>query len=349
MEAVEVVRQVPYLAIAHSDAGSKFAYSPPMNQNTTKFKDDVSRTFTGPRTVLSLLSTATASQGKILSIAAPYNHSSYSIGFYGPIVQCETANRSTVILIDNFLDEMMAEPMGTAKAAESAYFAFVPARNASGNLIALSEQRLQEPSNATNELWFTFERFVVDAAGSKDTTRLHQVCYLYNSTYGLQLEWDKGIQNIKGSYQVREKIWFPQDKLGDVSNLAQHAYSALFWSITDQVVGSFTWYQETETPSPWRPAQFGGIDSAIAHNSLLGSSDLDVFFWLDEKYRLYKDDNETILSSQRLQDKALARNRTLDVLIEELSFNTTVSLLQNGLLTLAISHRFSFSPSWAIY
>lgn len=312
-----------------------------MNKSTTKFQDDISRTFTGPRSILSLLSTATASQGKILSIPAPYNHSSYSVGFYGPIIQCGTANRSTAALIDGFLNETMKKRIGTAKARESAYYAFVPAWNESGDLMAISQQRLQEPSNATNELWMTFERYAMNYTGSKYSTTIHQVCYLYNASYNLHLKWDKGIQSVKGSYEVHEKVWFPLDKLGRVSNMAQHAYSALFWAITDQVVGSFIWYQEeTETPNPRQSAQFGGIDSAIAHNSLLGSSDLDVFFQLDEKYGLYKDDNETVLSDQRLQDKALAKNRTLDVLIEELSFNTTVSLLQNGLSTLAISHWF---------
>jgi hypothetical protein len=39
------------------------------------------------------------------------------------------------------------------------------------------------------------------------------------------------------------------------------------------------------------------------------------------------------LSDQRLKDKAMARNRTLDVLIEELSSNLTVSMMHNRLLT----------------
>jgi hypothetical protein len=64
----------------------------------------------------------------------------------------------------------------------------------------------------------------------------------------------------------------------------------------------------------------------------LGSVDLDAFFDLDEEKGLYTDKNFT-LSDQRVQDKALAKNRTLDVLIEELSFNTTISLMHNNLLS----------------
>jgi hypothetical protein len=39
------------------------------------------------------------------------------------------------------------------------------------------------------------------------------------------------------------------------------------------------------------------------------------------------------LSDQLLEDKAMARNLMLDVLIEELSFNLTVSMMHNRLLT----------------
>jgi hypothetical protein len=39
------------------------------------------------------------------------------------------------------------------------------------------------------------------------------------------------------------------------------------------------------------------------------------------------------MSGQRLQDKLLAKNHTLVELIEELSFNTTVSMLHNKILT----------------
>src|SRR5579862_5791316 len=83
-------QSVPYLAIADSSLGQSFAYSPPYSNKT----DDSSRVFTGPRTILTLLSTATASLGQILPINAPYNHSTYSIQFYGPIVKCDIANLS---------------------------------------------------------------------------------------------------------------------------------------------------------------------------------------------------------------------------------------------------------------
>jgi len=91
---VELDQSVPYLAIADNSTGHKFAYSPPYNK--TKFVDDGSRVFTGPRSILALISTATASLGQILPIKAPHNHSAYSIQFNGPIVQCDKANSSVL-------------------------------------------------------------------------------------------------------------------------------------------------------------------------------------------------------------------------------------------------------------
>ncbi|KUI55607.1 hypothetical protein VP1G_02892 [Cytospora mali] len=324
---------IPYLSIAHSDAGSRYAYSPPINKSTIKFETDTSREFVGPRTILTLLSTATASQGEILPIKAPYNHSSYSTQFYGPVVTCSDANSSTVPLIESFLQKHASEPLGTAYLNESAYYAFVPDWENNGELIAMDGPRYQQPSNATNELWMTFQRYVVNDDTERIRERRHQVCRLHNATYDLILSWDRGFQNVTSSHTVGEEVFSPHDKMGDVSNYAQHAYSAFMWTLTDQLVGSFAWYIDSE-PSPYRPAQFGKIDSPIQHNSLLGSSDLDVFFDFSTEKGLYLNnpDTEPHLSDQRTQDKALARNRTLDVLIEELSINITVSLLHNELL-----------------
>ncbi|CAN8101641.1 unnamed protein product [Discula destructiva] len=331
---VHLQQYVPSLSIAHSEAGSKYSYSPPMNKSTVQFVDDMSKTFLGPRTVLTLLSTATASRGEILPIKAPYNHSSYHIQFYGPIVRCSEANSSTAQYIDKALDVKASTALGTAFLDEAAYYAFVPAFNEAKQLIAMDQPRYQQPSNASNELWMFFERYTEDGGDDFNRTHQYQVCRLYNASYDVTLSWDNGFQHVNASYEVKEQVHFPHDKLGDVSNYAQHAYSAFMWTLTDQLVGLFGWYIERE-PGPYRAAQFGAINSPIQHNSILGSSDLDVFFNLEVVKGLYLNNPETPgnLSDQRLQDKALANNRTLDVLIEELSMNMTVSLLHNELLT----------------
>jgi len=100
------------------------------------------------------------------------------------------------------------------------------------------------------------------------------------------------------------------------------------WVLADQLVGSFGWFNDTSTPNK----TFGMINSPIQHNSLLGTSDLDVFFDFNEDKGSCKLPYDK-LSAQRRQDIDLAKNRTVDVLIEELSSNTTVSIMHNDLLT----------------
>lgn len=323
---------MPSPAIANIKESHKFAYSPPTIRGTTQHVNDTSRTFTGPRTALSLISTATASLGEILTINSPYNSSVYSISFYAPIIKCEQANPSTAALIDDLLQKEMTKTLGTAHEAESGYYSFVPTYDQFGNLTAASSPRQQSPSDAANQLWMTFLRPKWGASGRLPNERHYQVCRLHNSSYDLTVTRDHGFQNVIGSYDVHEEVAFPDDKLGDVSNMVQHAYSAFMWVICDQIVGKFSWYEDLNQEDPARTLQFGVIDSQIARTSLLGSQDLDAYFWFDEDMALYKTPNWT-LSDQRLQDKARARNRTLSVLIEELSFNTTVSLMHNTLLT----------------
>ena len=327
---------MPYPAIADSRVGYKFAYSPPFRSGLTQSHDDASRRLTGPRTTLNLISTATASLGEILPIYFPYNNSAYSTTFFGPIIKCEDANNTEVELISGFLQTEMRKKLGESYETDSAYFNFVPSYDTNGTLFAASTPRLQTPSHATNEMWMTFLRSTstLDANGITTKERHYQVCRLHNATYNLQIAKEHGFQNITGSYDVQELIPFPNDKLDDISNMAQHAYSGWFWAISDQLVGKFAWYESSNQSDPSRAAQFGVLDSQIQRTSLLGSRDLDVFFHFDEEKGLYKDDrNLSSISDQRLQDMALARNRTLRVLIEELSYNTSVSLMHNNLLT----------------
>jgi hypothetical protein len=330
---VGVEQPVPYLAIADKSIGRFFAYSPPLNSGVGS-ADNGSNILSGPRTILTLISTATASLGQILPIRAPYyNNSTYSIKFFSPIVQCDTANSSVVTRIDDLLQDMMANSLGTAKETINVYYAFVPAFNATGDLIALSQPRLQSPSNSTNQLWMTFLRYAIDSGGNRIQERHYQVCQLYNATYDLKFKWERGFQDVTGSYKALEEVNFPNDKPDVVSDMSQHSYSAFMWALTDQLVGTFSWFVESNRSNIHQPPEFGIIDTAISHTSLLGSSDLDVFFNLDKNKGWGGGTNDTQISDQRLQDKALAKNRTLDVLIEELSFNTTVSLLHNELLT----------------
>jgi hypothetical protein len=74
-------------------------------------------------------------------------------------------------------------------------------------------------------------------------------------------------------------------------------------------------------------ADFGEITTQLEHTSLLGTSDLDVYF---DKHHLLSNSNISTIG-QRWQDISLARNRTLEVLIPELAFNATMGLLSSNM------------------
>ncbi|KAH7138064.1 hypothetical protein B0J11DRAFT_513479 [Dendryphion nanum] len=329
---------MPYPNIAYSKFGHKYAYSPPNTRDTTQFNDDTRRTFTGPRTPLNLVTMATASSGEILLIDIPHNNSAYSIDFFAPIVKCTDANTTETTVINKYLFETLDVTVGTVKETDNGYFAFVPTFNKTGHMNAESRPRQQTPAKATNELWMTFLRPILNSTGEREMQRIFQVCRLHNATYQLSISRDRGLQNITKSYTVHETVPFPlYTKIGEISDMALHAYSAFMWSLSDLLVGKFAWYQDivamNETDATAEgAAQWGVIDSGIQRTSLLGSLDLDAYFWFDEDRKLYRIQNYS-LSDQRLRDKVIAGNRTLDVLIEELSANITVSLMSNRLLT----------------
>ncbi|CAH0053763.1 unnamed protein product [Clonostachys solani] len=326
--------EVPILAIANETVGGHFAYSPPQNSGTIKSKDDKTRILSGPRTVVALLASATASRGEILPIEPPSNHSAYSIGFFGPIIRCDNANDTVATQIQGLLQEHMGVMRGSAEQIDSAYYGFVPSFGDDGELVPLSQTKFRQLGIMANELWMTFQRYVINESGERVRTRISQVCRLHNATYELTIKWDRGVQLINHTYDILEQVGYPDDQPGQVSNMAKHAYSAFMWALTDQLVGSLGWFREISNRSGSRRlAQFGSMDSPLRHTSLLGSSDLDVYFDFNWIHNLYVQDNETGMSAQRRQDKALAKNRTLSELIEDLSFNLTVSLMHNKLLT----------------
>lgn len=329
----------PHIANSTASVGSAYSYSPPARRGRTQYVDDASRIFTGPRTIVSLIASATASLGEILPIKLPYNTSSHKIEFHAPIIQCLDANTSTAELIETFRKQDMARGDGVIVETDSVYYSFVPSYDATGEMYAHSTPRLQTPSNATNELWMTFLRPVIQS-GERVIRRHFQVCTLHNATYDLRIDRDHGIQSVSKSYTINEQVHYPHDNASSVSNMAQHAYTAVMWALCDQLVGKFSWYNNTvwdknsSLATPSGAAQFGVLQSPIGRTSLLGSVDLDAFFDLDEANKLYKQpEGNGSLSEQRLMDKAMAKNRTLDVLIEELSFNMSVGLMWDPLLT----------------
>jgi hypothetical protein len=297
--------------------------------------DKSPKIFAGPRTAISRLTAATSSLGQILPIEAPYRNCTYSLNFNAPYVRCEDATAEQAVTMDHLLDQEMQTVQGSIQDRLSSYYAFVPVFEDKGNgsfgITPLSKPRMQIPINASNELWITFMR--TDSYETVNTTarRHYSICRLWNTTYDINLKFEDGLQTVTRNNDLRADSHnltpYPSDSRNISSNGVQRAYSAFMWVITDQLVGSMSLSEDIRMNN-----HFGLINTPIQHNSLLGSNDLDYHFYMNQRM-LYPLDNNMTLSFQRLQDKALARNLTLDILVEELSFNVTISLMNNLLLT----------------
>lgn len=333
------------LDITKNTEAYRFAYFTPLIR-TYANANSKSYSFDGPRSILTRISTAAASFGQILPINHTYSDSFYSIQFLGPYVNCAAANSTVGDVINAFLQNMNATMKEDSLAFLDGYYAFVPSfdSDVSGsttllingrNITAMDQPRLQQqPGNATNELWMKFYRYLTNADGhyilNANGNKIHQpmylVCSLYNASYDLEFTFQNGVQSIQNkSITILNPVDYPINNPNEPSDLVQLSYSAVFWVLADQMVGSMGLNINSLTGAP----VYSSIDTNIEHNSVLGSNDLDYFFDLNsEVYGL----NSSVLSDQRLQDKALAQNQTLPFLTQQLFFNITMSLMNDPLL-----------------
>jgi hypothetical protein len=335
---------VASLDITNSSESHRFAYSPPMNATDSK-AIPASQNFDGPRTILTRLTSSTASFGEVLRINPPFDHSSYTLNFSGPYVTCSSANSTVQAIVDSFLQNRNATLQASFNSSVQeimAYYAFVPSFDVGGenatsvffngsNITALDQPRLQQQSrNATNELWMKFWRYETDSHGDQIPVPQYSQCSLWNASYSLTFLFENGGQTISNnSIILSNPVAYPTSDPNQPSDLVQHSYSALFWVLTDQLVGSMSFFI-SNTPSLTPNLAYASIDTQIEHNSILGSNDLDYFFHLNKQ--VYGSPTNGTLSDQRLQDKALAQNQTLPFLVEQLAFNITVSLMHDPLL-----------------
>jgi HPt (histidine-containing phosphotransfer) domain-containing protein len=125
-------------------------------------------------------------------------------------------------------------------------------------------------------------------------------------------------------------LHYPTDDLPSTPDIqVKHAYSAIFWVLTDLIVGSMGMFTQRSADNWTEITNTSEITSQIQYTSLLGSSDLDVFFSNDH----FLSSNTPTLGAQRLQNVALEQNQTLAFLIPQLAFNMTISFMSSNLLS----------------
>jgi hypothetical protein len=167
-------------------------------------------------------------------------------------------------------------------------------------------------------------------SGTRTVYNHYTTCQLFNSSYDVNLSFNEGLQIIIPENVTQlNTVDYPDINAPYSSDLmVRYAYSAYFWAIAGLLVGSMGICSEYAPISSIPISNYAEIATEFERTSLLGSSDFDVVF--DENLYL---GNATVLSDQKLVDIGLARNDTLDVLIPELGFNITMSLMSSDLLS----------------
>jgi hypothetical protein len=310
----------------------RFAYSRESVDNNTA-------PFLTARTIIQRLASASAALGDILPISSPFPNSTYTLEFYGPSVTCSGANSTIATIIDNIRDaDVRQNSIGTLVEKSNYYYAFVPDLTTNpGNLSTVTpvqEPRMPQPQNASNQIWMAYSRYDgnIGPDGNRTTEDHYLMCQLYNTSYSVLFSFEEVAQNITiietrniNTVEYPDNNAAPSDEL-----LQQQSYSAVFLALGELLVGSMGFFVQDKSP----PVNFTEIKTQLQYISLLGSSDLDAFF--DSNHP-----GNTTIKDQRAQDIALAKNRTLDILIPELMFNITATLMSSNLLSYV--ERFLFS------
>lgn len=159
----------------------------------------------------------------------------------------------------------------------------------------------------------------------------YTVYSLYSATFNPTFSFSDGLQTVtKNNISSIIPILYPSNNLYEPTDLTQLSYAGVFWAFSDLLVGTMALIMNT-LENGTATLDCSSIASNIEHTSLLGSNDLDYFFDLNSEVNSTYT-TEYSLSPHRILDKALAQNQTLPFLINQLSFNVTVSMLTDLLL-----------------
>ena len=325
------------LNISDPNQAHRYAYSVP-SPNSARPDD---QSFLRPRTVLTRLTVAAATTGQILSIPPPFPNATYEISFFGPVVKCNDAGADVAKQIHAATERSKFTADESIMQIENSYFAFVPdlspaGINSNAGVVQIANHSdTNGAAHGSNQLWLGFQQYQENLDGTV-ILRPHSLqCQLYNTSYHVNFSFVQGVQSLQwDELQPLNKIDYPNGPSSSDRDEMQMAYTAFMWTLSDQLTGSIGFYRNITVHPSAGSDTFSEITSNIQQTALLGSYDLESFF--DFNHNLYPSKNGTSagkVSDQRAEDIALARNRTLDVLIEELSANITLSLLSSDLLS----------------
>ena len=342
-----LMTNVPALNISDPNQAHRYAYATSSHDAANPRLE----TFLRPRTILTRLGVAAGTTGEILQIPPVFTNATYKLQFFGPVVKCEDANASIAKHVQDAVERSKYIKDGSITMVQNSYFAMIPDLSSAGlvsNAGVVQVTNHSDTKSATsgsNQLWLGFSRNEADSSGAIHTHPHYLHCQLYNASYEVDFSFNQGVQSLqlKNNLKPLNAIDYPSGPSETDKAQMHMAYTAMMWVLSDQLTGSISFYSNTSAKTNSDSDIWSEITSDIQETALLGSSDLQSFF--DYNANLYpskKGTKKGKVSDQRAEDIALAQNRTLDVLIEELSTNITLSLLSSDLLSYVLALFVSF-------
>lgn len=249
-------------------------------------------------------------------------------------MQCKAANESAGQMMYDFLrssaEYCPVEDLNSGNEG-AYYFGMVPGRNRTTDKIYAVD--LSQPSHPTDhkssqpvapELWFgKTTKSRSDTATTSDSSRCtgrggwnNFTCALHNASYSVEFAFRGGVQstNLRNVDYLEPMKWyngvptvdsFDEFSYGNAPQYAVMSYQAVWVALNQQLIGTLT-----SNPEGTR----------ILQTPLIGSKDLSD--WASFNFG----------GSVPPSVASIAGNRTLDVLIEEMAQNITLSLFSASYL-----------------
>ena len=299
-----------------------------------------SQILTGGWKIVQRVAVATADTGNILLVNPPFLNSTYQLQFSGPKVECEAADPLLVQDIDILIEKQISVADASSITQKIDYFAFVLINSSTNStsilgypISVISGNRVEQPANATNQLWLAFSRYSNGSScqNPSNISRQHMVCTLCNAFYTVNLTFENGIQTINGSNYTLGEVVYP------VANASVLSISPNLHTL--RVSGGLVirlsdlWDYTTRS---W-PTEAPGVISVrfrlTSKIPLCLVAQISMCSSIGSTIARAASRNACPSVSQRAQYIGLTRNDNLNILIPELSFNTTMSFLTNDLLS----------------
>lgn len=293
----------------------------------------------GASSRLARVISASAASGEVFPILRPFQRANmtYQTDFFLPIIKCETSSeevaQNTTLAAIGFANVTGGLKISTEDPGYSehsfdqyrmriGYFAMVPRNNYTNETITVQQlDDLSSDDVFTNHIWIA----IADQKNTKPTGYASIIpsfitCKLWNASLHLNTSFLENTQSLRPgnlTYMNEMHSLEVYNYLDTAENMANTAYSAFFLQICRQITGIVMLLYNRKLE----------VKSHIAETALAGA--LDYVAMLEYLHRNLDRTSAGLGASSPFSSPL---NKSLSVLIEELSLNVSLNMLTDSFL-----------------